>query len=267
MSSKIVITDNKVIKCNNFIDKEVYLLNAIGEHNLSFNVPTVIGKTANSFTMDMIHGKNLNYLSYSPQLLKRIGFALSEWHSQCFRHNKVIKKTTFTLSSYFSYKLNININKFSNFVLDKVLLKEMEILLTERLSTMKLISTYGITHGDFCSNNVLISNNDIYLIDFEKTLLGYQIDDIARFCGRMRTKTFDQKNFDYDTAEKHFLSGYGKIDYETFNILKIIYLLRIKKPLLCEFEDILIFPKCIKKKWRARLYNVMLKEEIEKLKL
>ena len=195
----IIIKNNEVIKEGEYSEKEGYILEQLVDTNNMFHFPDIISFNKSKVHMKKINAMNFDYAMFDNYTI--LGCMLNKFHETQLPE---IEKTEFSLEEYFLYKLKINIKKFSKNIFDKKFLKNLETFINSYINKSKLVSEYGLTHGDFCHNNLLLGKDEIFLIDFEKTIYGYQIDDVAQFCAKMLIKTHHISSFDFEKAENCF---------------------------------------------------------------
>lgn len=69
------------------------------------------------------------------------------------------------------------------------------------------IHRYGVVHGDLTTQNILIKNNEIYLIDFGLSFLSRRIEDFATDIELLK-KLLDNIHWDIENAFNLFIDGY-----------------------------------------------------------
>ena len=83
-------------------------------------------------------------------------------------------------------------------------------------------------HGDFQPSNLIINQDEIYVLDFDLVSLLDKEYDIANFIGQLRVMTKRFGNFEnFEILKKEFLSDYGSYDQEKYNYYETLVNLRI----------------------------------------
>lgn len=83
-------------------------------------------------------------------------------------------------------------------------------------------------HGDFQPSNLIINQDEIFVLDFDLVSLLDKEYDIANFISQLRVMTKRFGNFEnFKTLEEEFLSGYGQYDLEKYNYYEALVNLRI----------------------------------------
>lgn len=86
----------------------------------------------------------------------------------------------------------------------------------------------GLTHSDFSNDNMLFNKESISILDFDRSRIAYQHQDIGR---AMMSFAFNETSLDIDKV-KAFIKGYSKveeIDYEDIiKGLKLIWMIEVK---------------------------------------
>lgn len=83
-------------------------------------------------------------------------------------------------------------------------------------------------HGDFQPSNLIINQDEIYVLDFDLVSLLDKEYDIANFISQLRIMTKRFGNFEnFKTLEKEFLFNYGQYDLEKYNYYEALVDIRI----------------------------------------
>ena len=176
------------------------------------------------FLSQYIHGGD--FISNSSNLFKA-GYFLSQLHSkevQCFEK-----------SGYFSWWQNaialLGTQKFFSMKLDRNsedLLIQMTILLKEAWEVLKIKpSRVSLIHGDAWSGNFKIYNDNVFLLDWETSGLGFSILDTANLIGNFIVENFNQRRLsEINEGINSILTGYysssEELKYNKSDLIKLI---------------------------------------------
>ena len=223
-------------------------------------------------------GQQLIYIlnSESQTLLNSMFYNLGGWLYKFHNAHLNWKENGINTKSVSSFKIFLEneyenyLNTFSHKFLDEIKLKESKKIFSIYLNKINIESPYGICHGDFCFQNLIINKkeNIVNIIDFEKCSSSYQYMDIAFFCAKLRLLQifFPKKKELLDKLEFSFLEGYKKklhINQNLFEILRFVYLHRINAPLSFKF---FLNPFNLRVLIFRRRYSDLITKEITRLK-
>ena len=127
----------------------------------------------------------------------------------------------------------------------------------EKLST-------SLCHGDYVNKNLLINNDDIYMIDFDKCSYDYSMTDLSYFLRRLLKRS--ETNWDFETA-KEIIMSYHQNKPLTRDDLKylMVYLAFPQKYWRISRDYFASISKCNKKSSRDDLLSTVLKTENQKI--
>lgn len=106
--------------------------------------------------------------------------------------------------------------------------------LLETGKTPRTSDKYGVCYGDYHINNTLVDANNIYLFDFESSVYGYYMYDIASFFASVIFEDYMIDTPSRDIARKYilpwFMIGYSinkKCDNDYWNELELFMRIRV----------------------------------------
>ncbi len=210
------------------------------KNNSTINVLEAVSWKNNLLKLKRLQGDNINFLKTDDdvllKLMQEIGQALAKLHYIDFSHiSEHIPRISCSLKDFITTKLDKHLQEWGGIYLSRRQIKNIYQWFKAFSQQIKFKSNYGFIHGDFCYQNILYNEGRICFIDFEHSCFAYQIDDLSRFCSRIIISgMLGGDNKIVESLEDNFLKGYaecGNFDLLTFEILKFVYLLRIKKPL------------------------------------
>jgi len=146
---------------------------------------------------DKINSYRSNYnISASKKNKKIINDIFCCWKE----FNSTNKKVTISIYELNKYFENIE-NKFKiKLSSNKYLTNELNNFKKELFSLSDSMLSHGPVHGDFWRDNIIVKNDNIYIIDWEKSKLnGFPIFDIYLFCFTY----FDDDSFMYNFVKSY----------------------------------------------------------------
>lgn len=183
----------------------------------------------------------LNYIGRAGEILGRLHCINNKALNECVPHE------TLSISDFIENKYRLYISDYGGMYINKSEIINIEKKFVDIFSSSSsFLSDIGFCHGDYCYQNVLNHNNSCYLIDFENSYIGYQVDDIARYLSKVLLLTIEINNIDFELIEKIFFDNYKSnhsFNHETYRILLFIYLLNIRLPLSLSISTIYKFPR------------------------
>lgn len=247
-NNKPVVTIEKdyVTKKYKYAKREYEVINILQNHvGNNWRTPEIVNYDLNQFTMKKCKGSPLNWRRSQAAFLfdrmKMTGNMLGQLHNIADnRMDKILRHQDCSLKNHLLTKFVDYLNNYGGVYLQNEQRKIIKSSIANLLDKMNPLSEYGFVHGDFCYQNVLYGNELNYLIDYENSYIGFQIDDLSRFSSKIILLGIELKYLPVDRLEKYFLDEYLKIrsiDYETYELLKFVYLFNIKKPLEISFNS------------------------------
>ena len=201
---------------------------------------------------------------------------LGEWLSKFHELNLNLQKEADDMESVKNFTDDIDfeykhyLKKFSKKFLDDSMIINSRDMFSVLLSRSDTKSSYGICHGDFCFQNLIINNqeNKVNIIDFEECSSDYQYKDLAFFCAKLKLLQLfiPNKAVLLDKLEYNFLEGYQKqldINQNQFELIKFMYLHRINSPLSFKF---FLNPSNLRVLILRKRYSDLISKEINRLK-
>ena len=138
--------------------------------------------------------------------LTKSGAALSWIHSVKYEQLKPLS------NSDYLHEVCATADSLSQIVPSQAaLIKELKSALVKKLSP-EIESSIGLIHGDFYSDQVLVSSVDrpVAVIDFDRVAYGDQLIDLANFCADLRLEKMWRGQDKAKQFETAFLRGYYK---------------------------------------------------------
>lgn len=263
---KLVINSKEYIlrttKFNN--DCEISTLLILKKYNL--NVPNLLTYFSlynkNVMLLDYIEGSNPSKIDskFITGLLKE----LKKLHNIPYENLK--EKSINTIENFEKLSEYYVVSKESSFLKEKIQLINYIIEDVKNIPFDKMPKC--IVHSDIKKENVLVNNNNIYLIDFGNSYIGNRLIDLIRIIMWFFLKN---KNFDIEEIEncfKVYFKNNHLVDLEYNNLSKIIKFCVIYNLI----KDVYLFEKgflskdyIIKNdtKWLSALENEQLLEKIK----
>lgn len=220
----------------------------------------------------LIHILNSENQTVLDSMFYNLGRWLYEFHNAHLNlnENRINMKSISSFKNFLENEYENYLNTFSHKFLDEFKLKESEKIFSIYLNKINIESPYGICHGDFCFQNLIINKkeNIVNIIDFEKCSSSYQYTDIAFFCAKLKLLQifFPKKKELLDNLEFSFLEGYKKklhINQNLIEILRFVYLHRINAPLSFKF---FLNPLNLRVLIFRKRYSDLITKEITRLK-
>lgn len=263
---KLVINSKEYIlrttKFNN--DCEISTLLILKKYNL--NVPNLLTYFSlynkNVMLLDYIEGSNPSKIDskFITGLLKE----LKKLHNIPYENLK--EKSINTIENFEKLSEYYVVSKESSFLKEKIQLINYIIEDVKNIPFDKMPKC--IVHSDIKKENVLVNNNNIYLIDFGNSYIGNRLIDLIRIIMWFFLKN---KNFDIEEIEncfKVYFKNNHLVDLEYNNLSKIIKFCVVYNLI----KDVYLFEKgflskdyIIKNdtKWLSALENEQLLEKIK----
>lgn len=271
----VTIEKDFVTKKYKYAKREYEVINILQNHvGNNWRTPEIVNYDLNQFIMKKCEGKPIDWrrsqAAFLFEKMKMTGSLLGQLHNILDnRMDKLLRHQKSSLKNYLLTKFDDYLNNYGGVYLQNEQRKIIKSGFLNLLNKINPVSEYGFVHGDFCYQNILYGNELNYLIDYENSYIGYQIDDLSRFSSKIILLGVEIKYLPVDKLEKHFLDGYLKIrpiDFGTYDLLKFVYLFNIKKPLEILFNS----PHSIIRKGNNRrkyrkLINIRYKELLKKL--
>lgn len=104
----------------------------------------------------------------------------------------------------------------------------LDSIVTQIKEKISIKNTLSFSHGDFQPNNLIISENKIYVFDFDLACMIQKEFDLANFVNQLRIMTKRFGNFEhFENLKKEFLSQYGQYDQTEYDLYEALVNLRI----------------------------------------
>ncbi len=252
-SKSVRFINNTVVKKYKHAKKEGEIIKILNSYSKDgIQTPKIINIENEMIIMEKLKGSNINWRTnkktYILNYIGRAGELLGKLHSiENNFLNKYLDREESNIQDFIEKKFQLYISDYGgNYINESEKINIKNKFQTIFSSTSNFSSDIGFCHGDYCYQNVLNHNNSCYLIDFENSYIGYQVDDIARYLSKVLLLTIEINNIDFELFEKIFIEHYKKyhsFNYETYRILLFIYLLNIRLPLTLSLSNIYKFPR------------------------
>ena len=248
-NKKPVVTIEKdfVTKKYNNAKRESEVINILKNHfGNNWSTPEIVNFDLNQFIMKKCEGERINWRrsqdTFLFEKMAMTGSMLGQLHNIIDnRMDKLLRHQKSSLNNYLFTKFVDYLDNYGGVHLRNEQRKIIKSGFLNLLDKRNPVSEYGFVHGDFTYQNILYGNELNYLIDFENSYIGFQIDDLSRFSSKLILLGIKSKYLPIDILEKRFLDGYLKIrsiDYETYKLLQFVYLFNIIKPLKISFNSL-----------------------------
>ena len=232
-NKKPVVTIDKdlVTKIYKNAKREFEIINILQNHvSNNWRTPEIVNYESNQFIMRKCEGNQINWRKsqnhYLFEKMKMTGIMLGQLHNILDdRMDKLLEHQECSLKNYLFTKFIEYLNNYGGIYLRNKQIKTIKLGLLNLLDKTNLVSEYGFVHGDFCYPNILYGAKLNYLIDYENSHIGYQIDDLSRFSSKIILLGIQLKYLPIHKLEKYFLDGYLKIrsiDLASYDLLKFI---------------------------------------------
>jgi tRNA A-37 threonylcarbamoyl transferase component Bud32 len=261
----VKIENNRVIKRYKNATIEYNVNKILQEYtDESWGIPEIVNNSSNQITMKICDGVPIRWrrvkIEYLFKKMEETGSLLARLHCiKDARMDKVIKQQNVALHDYVLNKFSDYLNNFGGIFLNTDYKNKIKIGFLDSIKKINLHSNYGFVHGDFCYQNLLFGKKSNYVIDFENSHIGYQVDDLSRFSSKIILLGIEIPNLPVDILEKKFLKSYSSIipfDHLTYEHLKFAYLLNIKKPLeISNFNPLAVLNKSNNRRRYKKLIN------------
>lgn len=228
--TKIILNNKYVIvkSCDN--NYAIRLKRQIEKQKLEtlIKTPKIIKETDNSVYMEYIEDAEF-YKSLTFENYKTITNLLINYITENIKNSK----TETITANIFKNKWNDIKTKCIKYMLDDNLISKIDTIIN---SLNNITLPIGKCHGDFTFSNILIKNNDVYLIDFLDSFVESPITDLVKL--RQDTKykwssLMTNNEFDY-----HIFDEIDKIIVNTFDCTTFSY------KILELFNFLRILPYC-----------------------
>jgi len=177
--------------------------------------------------MEYIEGVHKNTFSITDRELFILGEALAHIH---LMPSKTIYGDSRVLDDHFrnnqEHSKNITIEKIRNNKFYEVCNKVKKITETISVDFFNNLKT-GFTHSDFTKDNILFTESDVKILDFDRGRIGYQLQDVGR---AIMGFTYEGDSINIDKL-KHFIRGYNSIkpitNAEVCKSLRLIWIIEV----------------------------------------
>lgn len=198
----------RVFKANNYIIQE--------KNNYNYMI------------MEYIYGEHKNAFLVNNEELFLLGKALAHIHA-------IDTKSVYSDSTIIENHIG-NLHEYSKSI-DNGITKKNDRFYEIRNRVKKIIETIsydffenlktGFTHSDFTKDNILFTESNVKILDFDRGRIGYQLQDVGR---AIMSFAYDGISIDKDKV-KCFIEGYNRIssitNYEVYKSLKLIWIIEV----------------------------------------
>jgi aminoglycoside phosphotransferase (APT) family kinase protein len=227
--------------------KEYAILSKINK-NSKVLVPEAISVDGDVLIMTFLKGHAVKFSNGNQEILENqmfnAGLALGQLHQIDVRELSEYLKVTYTslsdlIMSRYEDHMAMKTQSEHIYYLQRFSLKNYckeNRWLLKQCKDLPAIVSRKFVHGDFCHRNIIVSDEEVGIIDFESAYLGYVEDDLARFISKIYlVGALNWRNkLIFERLEQAFLEGYkvqGRYDDNTYKLLKYVFFhrYRIKK--------------------------------------
>lgn len=178
--------------------------------------------------MEYIDGEHKNAFSVNNEELFLLGKAIAHIHAI---DTKNVYSDSTIIEDHFG-----NLHKYSKSI-DSGKIKNNDRFYEISNRVKKIIKTIshdffdnlktGFTHSDFTKDNILFTESNVKILDFDRGRIGYQLQDVGR---AIMSFAYDGTSINKDKV-KHFIKGYNTISLissdEVYKSLKLIWIIEV----------------------------------------
>ncbi|MGL5575612.1 MAG: CotS family spore coat protein [Sarcina sp.] len=242
-------TGNRFVKKNNF----VFILTPwVPGHKFDFDNQEHLNKASKNLAL--IHKATINFIPIKGAYIKK---GYDNLYISINKHfNKLLtcynlankKKDRFSKIFLEHFEDNIELAKFA--------LEVSASINTEKLST-------SLCHGDYVSKNLLLNDDNVYMIDFDKCSYNYSMSDLSYFLRRLLKR--NDTNWNFEIA-KEIIISYNENKTLTDDDIKylMVYLAFPQKYWRTSRDYFASISKCNKKTSREALLSTVSKTPNQK---
>lgn len=242
-------TGNRFVKKNNFI---FILTPWVPGSKCNFDNQVHLNKASENLAL--MHKATINFIPIEGAHIKK---GYDNLYISINKHfNKLL--TCYNLAN----KKKDRFSKiFLNHFEDNIELAKFALEVSSSINLSKL--SKSLCHGDYVNKNLLISDDNIYMIDFDKCSYDYSMSDLAYFLRRLLKRS--DTNWDFEIA-KNIIMSYNQNKELTTDDVKylMVYLAFPQKYWRTSRDYFASISKCNKKASRESLLSTVAKTANQK---